>query len=161
MTKDEALNLAQKELIFYRDFANCQDWRDESQVVITAIKEILSQPEQERWEFPFIPWSKEEEMRKSWAASQPAQEPVAWLEPECGEKICPEVGYEITMTYDHPRDLCWIPLYPHPPQPPQRTWVGLTDEELDKLHGSPLSQEHSSLLLFVRDVEAQLRSKNT
>jgi len=47
MTKDEALNLAQKELIFYRDFANCQDWRDESQAVITAIKEILSQPEQE------------------------------------------------------------------------------------------------------------------
>ena len=47
MTKDEALNLAQKELIFYRDFANCQDWRDESQIVITAIKEILSQPEQE------------------------------------------------------------------------------------------------------------------
>ena len=43
MTKDEALNLAQKELIFYRDFANCQDWRDESQVVITAIKEALAQ----------------------------------------------------------------------------------------------------------------------
>ena len=42
MTKDEALNLAQKELIFYRDFANCQDWRDESQVVITAIKEALA-----------------------------------------------------------------------------------------------------------------------
>ena len=46
MTKDEALNLAQKELIFYRDFANCQDWRDESQVVITAIKEALAQPKQ-------------------------------------------------------------------------------------------------------------------
>ena len=44
---------------------------------------------------------------------------------------------------------------------PKRKWVSLTDAELDKLHGSPLSQEHSSLLLFVRDVEAQLRSKNT
>ena len=44
------------------------------------------------------------------------QEPVAWLEPEWGEKICPEIGYEVTMTDDHPRDLCWIPLYPHPPQ---------------------------------------------
>ena len=42
--------------------------------------------------------------------------PVAWLEPEWGEKICPEVGYEVTMTDDHPKDLCWIPLYPHPPQ---------------------------------------------
>jgi hypothetical protein len=47
---------------------------------------------------------------------QPAQKPVAWLEPEWGEKICPEVGYEVTMTDDHPKDLGWIPLYPHPPQ---------------------------------------------
>ena len=44
-----------------------------------------------------------------------SQEPVAWLEPEWREKICPEVGYEVTMTDDHPRDLCWIPLYATPP----------------------------------------------
>jgi hypothetical protein len=100
-------------------------------------------------------------------AAQPAQEPVAWLEPEWGEKICPEVGYEVTMTDDHPKDLGWTPLYPHPPQgeivaylvlfegagklleftkgnyihgakvthmplytaPPQRPWVGLTEED--------------------------------
>jgi len=48
--------------------------------------------------------------------TQPEQEPVAWLEPEWGEKICPEVGYEVTMTDDHPKDLGWTPLYPHPPQ---------------------------------------------
>jgi hypothetical protein len=54
------------------------------------------------------------------------QEPVAWLEPEWGEKICLEVGYEITMTDDHPRDLCWIPLYAHPPQRQP-----LTDEEIE------------------------------
>jgi hypothetical protein len=60
MTKDEALNLAQKELIFYRDFANCQDWRDESQVVITAIKEILSHPEQEPPKYSFkVHWEKD------------------------------------------------------------------------------------------------------
>jgi hypothetical protein len=57
------------------------------------------------------------------ALAQPAQKPVAWLEPEWGEKICPEVGYEATMTDDHPRDLGWIPLVA------QRTWVGLTDED--------------------------------
>jgi hypothetical protein len=44
MNKDKALDLALKELIFYRDFANCPDWRDESQVAITAIKEVLEQP---------------------------------------------------------------------------------------------------------------------
>lgn len=59
------------------------------------------------------------------------QEPVAWLEPEWGEKICPEIGFEVTITSDHPRDLCWIPLYPHPPQ---RTWVGLTEDEIFKLY---------------------------
>ena len=56
---------------------------------------------------------------------EPEQEPVAWLEPEWREKICPEVGYEATMTDDHPRDLCWIPLYAHPPQNTSET-----DEEI-------------------------------
>ena len=51
--------------------------------------------------------------------------PVAWLEPEWGEKICPEVGYEVTITNDHPRDLCWIPLYAHPLQNTNET-----DEEI-------------------------------
>jgi len=63
------------------------------------------------------------------ALAQPAQEPVAWLEPEWGEKICPEVGYEVTMTDDHPRDLCWIPLYPHPPQRTEQepvAWMQVT-----------------------------------
>ena len=84
------------------------------------------------------------------------QEPVAWLEPEWGEKICPEVGYEITMTNDHPRDLCWIPLYAHPPQ----RWVGLTDEEIEELakwadkHAAPWHLE------FARAVEAKLKEKN-
>jgi hypothetical protein len=52
-------------------------------------------------------------------------EPVAWLEPEWGEKICPEVGYEVTMTDDHPRDLGWTPIYAHPLQNTNET-----DEEI-------------------------------
>ena len=51
--------------------------------------------------------------------------PVAWLEPEWGNKICPEVGYEITITSDHPRDLCWIPLYTAPKE--------LSDDEIADL----------------------------
>ena len=43
MNKDIALKLALKELVFYRDWAQCQDWRDESQTAITAIKEALAQ----------------------------------------------------------------------------------------------------------------------
>ena len=45
MNKDIALKLALKELVFYRDWAQCQDWRDESQTAITAIKEALAQLE--------------------------------------------------------------------------------------------------------------------
>jgi len=54
--------------------------------------------------------------------------PIAWLEPEWGEKICPEVGYEVTMTDDHPKDLCWIPLYSHPPQNTAQAYLKGFDE---------------------------------
>ena len=86
-----------------------------------------------------------------------AAEPVAWLEPEFGEQICPAVGYEYTITSDHPRDLCWIPLYP------QREWVGLTSEEIgtltvfDGLH----HVETPLLADFFRAIEAKLKEKNT
>jgi hypothetical protein len=80
-------------------------------------------------------------------------EPVAWLEPEWGEKICPEVGFEATTTSDHPRDLCWIPLYPHPPQ---RTWVGLTDEEAQWLYSNCRTPSN-----LIDMTEAKLKEKNT
>ncbi len=83
------------------------------------------------------------------------QEPVAWLEPEWGEKICPEVGYEVTMNDDHPRDLCWIPLYP------KHQWVGLTDGEISKVLGSDIHAEQSGELRFIRAIEAELKKKNT
>jgi hypothetical protein len=89
------------------------------------------------------------------------QEPVAWLEPEWGEKICPEVGYEVTMTDDHPRDLCWIPLYTHPPQ---RTWVGLTDEEIELYwdwEDFQTGAGRSTIFEMVRDIQAKLKEKNT
>ena len=80
------------------------------------------------------------------------QEPVAWLEPEWGEKICPEVGYEVTMTDDHPKDLCWLPLYQ------KREWVGLTDEEI---HSLPVFYEDRILYQIVKLAEAKLKEKNT
>ena len=44
--------------------------------------------------------------------------------------------------------------------PSQRTWVGLKDEEIDEIHGSPMRLEHSGLMGFVRAIEAKLRDKN-
>ena len=81
--------------------------------------------------------------------AQPAQEPVAWLEPEWGEKICPEVGYEVTMTDDHPRDLCWIPLYA------QRPWVDLTPQNLNEIFAIARTGEHA-----VRLALDKLKEKN-
>ena len=43
---------------------------------------------------------------------------------------------------------------------PPRQWVGLTDEEIDEIHGSPMRLEHSGLMSFVRAIEAKLREKN-
>ncbi len=87
------------------------------------------------------------------ALAQPEQKPVAWLEPEWQEKICPEFGYEVTITDDHPRDLCWIPLYT---APPKREWVGLTDAEVEAWRGNYDFFDSA----LVREVEAKLKEKN-
>ena len=140
MTKDEALKLA----LETAEGIVKSDWR--------KWQELASPDEFERW-------VKSRALHMATAIkealAQPEQEPVAWLEPEWGEKICPEIGYEVTITDDHPRDLCWIPLVPV--TPPQRTWVGLTDEETDHLFNM---YERSSFGL-VRAVEAKLKEKNT
>jgi len=78
--------------------------------------------------------------------------PVAWLEPEWGEKICPEVGYEVTMLDDHPRDLCWIPLVA------QRPWVDLTDEEIQDCDPH---EDCWHLFKIARAVLAKSKEKNT
>ena len=82
-------------------------------------------------------------------AQTQTQKPVAWLEPEWGEKICPEVGYEVTMTDDHPRDLCWIPLYA------QRPWVDLTPQNLNEIFAIARTGEHA-----VRLALDKLKEKN-
>jgi hypothetical protein len=126
MTKDEALNLAQKELIFYRDFANCQDWRDESQVVITAIKEILSHPEQEPPKYSFkVHWEKDRRIGVV----------AAVVRPDGGIHLLQE-------TID----------------PPQREWVGLTDDEFNELYDSYVPTACYALL--IEEVEAKLKEKN-
>ena len=45
-------------------------------------------------------------------ATHPNAEPVAWFDGEY--YVCPELGYEDTITEQHPKDLGWIPLYTTP-----------------------------------------------
>ena len=74
--------------------------------------------------------------------AQPKQEPLAW--------ISTGPATMIHWTADKPAyGDDWVPLYT---TPPQRTWVGLTDEERDEIC---LGDES-----IARSIEAKLREKN-
>jgi hypothetical protein len=85
--------------------------------------------------------------------------PIAWLEPEWGEEVCLEIGYQITITSDHPKDLCWIPLYT---TPKTKEWQYLTDDEIKEIIGGYGSE--GSIGAYTRSlidkIEAKIRDKN-
>ena len=128
MTKDEALKLALEAL------ENIDRWlptigqkglREYEADAITAIKKALAQPE---------------------------QEPVAWI----WEK---EDGYTSIETHSlDDEDMKNVgiksikPLYT---TPPQRTWVGLTDEEI-----MAIAFNFDVPSLVIRTVETKLKEKN-
>jgi hypothetical protein len=86
--------------------------------------------------------------------AQPAQEPVAWVDPATLYNL--KIGLEGVHLVYETEMINSLPLY----EKPQRTWVDLTDEEIDELHGSPMSLEHSGELKWVRIIEAKLKEKN-
>ena len=81
------------------------------------------------------------------ALAQPEQEPVAVvngvyanrIEWKCTPKFFPADGTNLYTA------------------PPQRTWVGLTDEEISRIWGSYFSRGFE----FARAIEAALKEKNT
>ena len=104
--------------------------------------------------------------------SQPEQEPVAWLyfhnraEPQLDVQL-----EEPDCIKSFPDDVVWKkPLYT---TPPQRTWVGLTDEDIKeaewllsaiKEHEAYTLQEQllvEGVDVFARAIEAKLKEKNT
>ena len=70
------------------------------------------------------------------------QEPVAW------EQFYPDIG-KPQLTYP-PQGIYYTP--------PQRTWVGLTDDEIDDLWESTASYYNTHD--FARAIEAKLKEKN-
>lgn len=84
-------------------------------------------------------------------------EPVAWLQED---RIVPEIGYDCTMTREHPKELGYTPLYT---APPRKEWVGLTDEEiLSAAEEVPITciRQRDYDLHFAPIIEAKLREKN-
>ena len=88
------------------------------------------------------------------ALAQPEQEPVAWWIPKAEQFCLP------SSDGTRPFAKAWEPLYT---TPPQRTWVGLTDEEIadcaEKMEASDPTD--SFWREFFRGIEAKLKDKNT
>ena len=89
------------------------------------------------------------------ALAQPEQEPVAWaMLHDNGhyiDAIHPDEHARVEGKYIHP-------LYT---TPPQRTWVGLTDEEMMQIYIDLKSVAgFYSVEKYARAIEAKLRSKN-
>jgi len=130
MTKDEALRLALGALIEVRD-ANIHGLTltQDYHDAITAIKEALAQPEQEP-----VAW-------RAWVSKFPQGTGSYWV----------YVTKPIMKDSVHNQ-----PLYT---TPPQRTWVGLTDEEIEDFVSAlwPVGAGAGKLL---RAVEAKLKEKN-
>ena len=166
MTKDEALKLA---LEAFDSMIGRKPERVEQ--AITAIKEALAQPEHDNiygyasslataiWHKHYIKESPKFALLDTTEGvltqidnmtcglvrekpAQPEQEPLAWISTGPASMI--------HWTADKPAyGDDWVPLYT---TPPQRTWVGLSDEERDEIC---LGDES-----IARSIEAKLREKN-
>ena len=109
---------------------------------------------------------------KKLVAELESQEPVAWRTFD-GEGQYEYRAYEENESYAdewdkrNPNHKGWVdPLYTHPPQ---RTWVGLTDEEMEatfiecggKWNGDFWKIEDADFHPFLRTIEARLKEFNT
>ena len=109
---------------------------------------------------------------KKLIAELESQEPVAWRTFD-GEGQYEYRAYEENESYAdewdkrNPNHKGWVdPLYTHPPQ---RTWVGLTDEEMEatfiecggKWNGDFWKIEDADFHPFLRTIEARLKEFNT
>ena len=81
------------------------------------------------------------------ALAQPEQEPVAWADHGVVNWIADKQFKHASLLYT---------------TPPQRTWVGLTDEELPPLAGdNGKVMELQQVRRFAKAIEAKLKEKNT
>ena len=129
MTKDEALRLAMAALVKTDAEPGSKAWEREAEA-ITAIKEALM---------------------SGTDGAQPEQEPVTWR-----YKIVDVFGrpaWTLKTPKSDTRVLESQPLYT---TPPQRTWVGLTDEEKQEAYYK--IDSWSECIAFI---EVKLKEKNT
>ena len=129
MTKDEALKLALEALEYFSDTATLNMDKAFSEDAITAIKEALAQPEQEPVGDFYITKDMAEHIKKL---------EVDWTICASGSK--------------RPTEKKVVPVFVGNTTPPQRTWVGLTDEEVDEW--TP------EIHVVIQAIEAKLKERN-
>ena len=85
------------------------------------------------------------------ALAQPEQEPVAWMYPDAlCDKAC---LYLCTKGFTQFPECATTP--------PQRTWVGLTDEEIEDILNKSAGYCRDDFRSFAKSIEAKLKEKNT
>jgi hypothetical protein len=168
MTKDEALKLC--------DYLECNDASMEAQhKAATFIREALAEPEPnykkalEVW-LDKTEWVQETvkphelgmhradvlKQRVEEALAQPEQEP--WSPVSIGVDVTNEGAHVVgiyAMT-DDTSQVFYAKYYPVP----QRTWVGLTDEEVKNFVQAVWPRE-ATPTDYIRAIEAKLKEKNT
>ena len=143
----QALELALEALNTTESDCGSRAWERE-QEAITAIKEVLAQPEQ-KFDTHSVPGKS-----RNTHSRQPEQNPVAVVvstsRTDDGFRAVVETGDELL-------DLDTL-LYT---TPPQRTWVGLTDKEIDELWMSHHDDFGNALSAtgYERAIEAKLKEK--
>ena len=86
--------------------------------------------------------------------AQPEQEPVAWADKVDIDRD----GHDLWVSRQKPAKD-GVPLYT---APPQREWVGLTDEEINILFKNSLKSIPTGVIWNIsRTIEAKLKEKNT
>ena len=136
---------------------------EQQREVIAICKEALAQPSDSvekpiDFELAYGEIYKDQRAALAKSLAQPAQEPVAfeeWLSKQHGDPE--EIGFlqALRIAYISGQDSIITP--------PQRTWVGLTDEEIDALHTSikvRLMGTFDTTDIY-RVVEQTLKEKNT
>ena len=169
MTKDEIIEMARQAGV---DMSLGEHWSffiEELEafaklVAEKAIKEALAQPTSGDYALGYsIGFGEGHSAGK--ALAQPEQEPVAWLQ------ICLAPLHEGDVIARTTKPTKWNPEWwrfePLYTTPPQRTWVGLTNEEIYKIHtkqgwnGMITNEIYANFMTFAYAIEAQLKAKNT
>jgi len=152
----ETLKWANKEINEWMDDA--QGLEQEIMLAITAIKKALAQPAQDMdyWIREATAARQAEMALRRELEAQPVQEPVAWAVQGCSKMWRGEFA-EIDAKAEAKRIGGTCVAYALYTAPPKREWVGLTDEEIRKIHTASFGKD----IGFATGLtEAKLKEKN-